>query len=138
MQRTGVCLLAAMGVSLAGGLLAIATTTNACAAESEGVPVIQGTVQNQDLRRVGQVLVEVKDQEGNVAATAVSNDAGEFAVAIPMQGTYSVSAVRDTFRSEYVVLMIGRDALKPVTLTLSQSREIALEVVSPLAPMPAR
>ena len=91
--------------------------------------------QNQDLRRVGQVLVEVKDQEGTVVATAVSNDAGEFAISLPVPGTYSVSAVHDTFRSEYVVLLLGRDVPRPVTLTLSQSREIALEVVSPLAPI---
>jgi hypothetical protein len=105
------------------------------AAEGEAQPVIRGTVQNQDLRRVGQVVVEVKDQEGNVVATAVSNAAGEFAVSVPVQGTYSVSAVQDTFRSEYVVLMIGRDLPGPVTLTLSQTREIALEVISPLAPI---
>ncbi len=101
----------------------------------EGETIIRGTVQNQDLRRVGQVVVEVKDQEGNVVATAVSNAAGEYAVSVPVQGTYSVSAVQDTFRSEYVVLMIGRDDPGPVTLTLSQTREIALEVVSPLAPI---
>ena len=135
MQRTRVCLLAAMVIGLAGGILAIATATSAFAVEGGEQPVIRGTVQSQDLRRVGQVLVEVKDQEGTVVATAVSNDAGEFAISVPVPGTYSVSAVHDTFRSEYVVLMIERAAPGPVTLTLSQSREIALEVVSPLAPI---
>ena len=135
MQRTRVCLLAAMVIGLAGGILAIATATSAFAVEGGEQPVIRGAVQSQDLRRVGQVLVEVKDQEGTVVATAVSNDAGEFAISVPVPGTYSVSAVHDTFRSEYVVLMIERAAPGPVTLTLSQSREIALEVVSPLAPI---
>ena len=103
--------------------------------EGEAAKIIRGTVQNQDLRRVGQALVEVKDQEGNVVATAVSNDAGEFTAAIPASGTYSVSAVQDTYRSEYVVLQIGTETPRPVTLTLTKTREVALEVVSPLAPI---
>lgn len=102
---------------------------------AEGETVVRGTVQNQDLRRVGQVVVEVKDQEGNVVATAVSNDAGEFTASVPVAGTYSVSAVQDTYRSEYVVLQIGTEAPRPVALTLAKTREIALEVVSPLAPI---
>lgn len=124
----GASLILGILVGYGGGL------STAHAAE-DAANTVRGMVQNQDLRRVGQVLVEVKDQEGSVVSTAVSNDAGEFAVAVPAPGTYSVSAVQDTFRSEYVVLMIGRDAPRPVTLTLSQSREIALEVVSPLAPI---
>ena len=66
--------------------------------------LITGSVQNQDLRRVGQVVVEVKDQEGTLVATAVSSDAGEFRISIPAAGTYSVSAVQDAYRSEYIVL----------------------------------
>ena len=46
---------------------------------------ITGTVQNQDLRRVPQASVEIKDQEGTVVGTAVANDAGEFSVD-PMPG----------------------------------------------------
>jgi hypothetical protein len=38
---------------------------------------ITGVVQNQDLRRVGQAVVEVKNQEGTLVTTGVSNDAGE-------------------------------------------------------------
>ncbi|MBX3339787.1 MAG: hypothetical protein KF848_19595, partial [Nitrospira sp.] len=45
-----------------------------------------GIVQNQDLRRVSQATVEVKDQEGTVVVTAVANDAGEFTVELPAQG----------------------------------------------------
>ena len=96
---------------------------------------IRGSVQNQDLRRVGQVVVEVKDQEGTVVTTGVTNDAGEFTASVPVAGTYSVSAVQDTYRSEYVVLQIGTEAPRPVALTLAKTREIALEVVSPLAPI---
>ncbi|MEQ1627315.1 MAG: carboxypeptidase-like regulatory domain-containing protein, partial [Nitrospira sp.] len=113
-----------------GGMLSTAR-----AAEGEATNTIRGTVQNQDLRRVGQVVVEVKDQEGNNVTTAVSNDAGEFTASVPAAGTYSVSAVQDTYRSEYVVLQIGTETPRPVALTLTKTREVALEVVSPLAPI---
>lgn len=97
--------------------------------------VITGSVQNQDLRRVGQVLVEVKNQEGDLVSSGVSDDAGEFSVSVPTRGTYSVSAAQETYRSEYVVLELGDDPPKPVTLTLSTTKEIALEVVSSLPPI---
>ena len=96
---------------------------------------ITGMVQNQDLRRVPQASVEVKDQEGTIVGTAVANDAGEFSVDLPSEGTYSVSAVQDTYRSEYAIMKVGADPAAPVTLTLSKTKEIALEVVSPLAPI---
>jgi outer membrane receptor protein involved in Fe transport len=92
-------------------------------------------VQHQDLRRVGQATVEVKDQEGSLVGTAVANEAGEFAVDIPAAGTYSVSAVQETYRSEYAIVKAGAASLAPIVLTLSQTKEIALEVVSPLAPI---
>ncbi len=82
-----------------------------------------------------QATVEVKDQEGTAVGTAVANDAGEFAVDLQADGTYSVSAVQDTYRSEYAIIKVGADPVAPVTLTLSKTQEIALEVVSPLAPI---
>ena len=94
-----------------------------------------GIVQNQDLRRVAQASVEVKDQEGTVVVTAVANDAGEFTVELPYQGTYSVSARLDIYRSEYLILKSGTEPVGPVTLTLAKTTEISLEVVSPLAPI---
>ena len=84
---------------------------------------------------MGQVLVEVKNQEGALVTTGVSNDAGEFSIPVPADGTYSVSAIQDTYRSEYIVLKIGTEASGPITLTLSKTKEIALEVRSPLAPI---
>ncbi len=96
---------------------------------------ITGTVQNQDLRRVPQAIIEVKSQEGELVSSGVSNDAGEFKVTVPESGTYSVSAVQETYRSEYVVLALGEEPLKPVTLTLSRTKEVSLEVVAPLPPI---
>ncbi|MBI3356272.1 MAG: TonB-dependent receptor [Nitrospirae bacterium] len=112
-----------------GGLLHV------YAADSKQVVTIKGTVQSQDLRRVPQVVIEVKNQEGDLVASGVSNDAGEFSISVPASGTYSVSAVQETHRSEYVVLVLVDDPPKPVTLTLSTTKEIALEVVSPLPPI---
>ena len=96
---------------------------------------INGVVQNQDLRRVPQAVIEIKNQEGDIISSGVSNDAGEFKVTLSEGGTYSVSAVQETYRSEYVVLTVGEESLKPVTLTLSKTKEVSLEVVSPLPPI---
>ena len=129
-NKACICLLVAgifgVGVGHASSLVA---------AESELPQTISGSVQNQDLRRVPRAAVEVKDQEGTTIATAITNDAGEFSVALPTAGIYSVSAVQETFRSEYVVLRVGTDPPKPVTLTLSKTTEIALEIVAQLPPI---
>ena len=105
------------------------------AADHDQRSTIKGTVQNQDLRRVPQAVIEVKDQEGGLVSSGVSNDAGEFTISVPESGTYSVSAVQETYRSEYVIMVLGDDPPKPVTLTLSKTKDIALEVVSPLPPI---
>src|SRR5436853_45226 len=102
---------------------------------SLGARTITGSVQNQDLRRVPQAIVEVKDQEGRLVADTVTNDEGGFSVWVPFEGTYSVSAVHETYRSEYVVMRIGTEKPAPVKLTLAQTQEIALDVVSPLPPI---
>lgn len=113
-------------------LLAVADCANAA---DDAELMITGSVQNQDLRRVGQAIVQVKDQEGNVVSSSVTNEAGEFVLTVPEMGTYSVSAVQETYRSEYIVIRVGAERLSPVRLTLSQTQEIALEVVSPLPPI---
>ena len=95
--------------------------------------LITGSVQSQDLRRVDQVIVLVRDQEGNIVAEGVTNQAGEFTITAPQEGTYSVSAVQDTYKSEFVVVKIGTEPPAPVTLTLAVTQEIALEIVSPLS-----
>ena len=121
--------LCAIGVcaALSGGYAG-----RAVAAESV---LITGSVQNQDLRRVGQVTIEIKNAAGAAVTTGVSNDAGEFNLSVPAGGTYSISAVQDTYRSDYVVLTIGSTPLPPIALTLSKTLDIALEVRSPLAPI---
>lgn len=93
---------------------------------------ITGTVQSQDLRRADQAIVQVRDQEGNVVTQGVTNQAGEFTVTVANEGTYSVSAVQDTYKSEYVIVKIGGEPTVPVTLTLAVTQELALEIVSPL------
>lgn len=104
---------------------------SAFAADSDA-RTITGSVQNQDLRRVDQAIVQVRDQEGNVVTEGVTNQAGEFTVTVPQEGTYSVSAVQETYKSEFVVVKIGTEQPAPVTLTLAVTKEIALEIISPL------
>ncbi len=105
------------------------------AAERDEKRMITGIVQNQDLRRVDQAIVQVRDQEGTVTTQSVTNQAGEFSLSVPEEGTYSVSAVQETYRSEYAVVTIGKEKPVPVTLTLALTKEIALEIVSPLPPI---
>ena len=112
-------------------LIASQTLLSTVAAKDAG-QIIVGTVQNQDLRRVDQATVQVRDQEGNMVAQTGTNQVGEFRVVVPEFGTYSISAVRDTDRSEYVVVKIGAEPPAPVSLTLTSTKEIALEIVSPL------
>ncbi len=115
------------GAWLFGGLI-----SQLQAAEGEKSMAVMGVVQNQDLRRVDQAIVQVRDQEGNVVTEGVTNQAGEFSLPVSKEGTYSVSAVQDTYRSEYVVVKIGPEPTVPVSLTLAVTKEIALEIVSPL------
>lgn len=126
----GRVVLFAVTVSLGGAWGGVAN-----AADGDVGPMVTGAVQNQDLRRVPQAVVQVRDQEGTVVATGVTNDGGEFAVSVPQAGTFSVSAVQETYRSEYVVIKVGTDKPAPVTLTLALTQDIALEVVSPLPPI---
>lgn len=117
-------------------LTAVLETVSVVQAEdNERTLTIKGVVQNQDLRRVPQAMIEVKNQEGDIVASGVSNDAGEFKVPVSESGVYSVSAVQETYRSEYIVLTLGEEQSKPVTLTLSETKEVALEVISPLPPI---
>ncbi len=105
------------------------------AGDDERALSIKGVVQSQDLRRVPQAVIEVKSQYGEIVSSGISNDAGEFKISVPERGTYSVSAVQETYRSEYIVLTLSEEPPKPVTLTLSATKEVALEVVSSLPPI---
>lgn len=123
-------------IGLAGIIAAVMSCVSGAgfavlAADNE-TRMITGLVQNQDLRRVDQAIVQVRDQEGNVVTQGVTNQAGEFIVTVPEEGTYSVSAVQDTYKSEFVVVKIGVERVASVALTLAVTKDIALEIVSPL------
>ncbi|MFY4727910.1 TonB-dependent receptor [Nitrospira sp. BLG_2] len=96
------------------------------------IMAISGVVQNQDLRRVDQAIVQARDLEGNIVVQGVTNQAGEFTIVIPKEGTYSISAVQETYKSEFVVVKVGVDPIPPLSLTLAVTKDIALEIVSPL------
>lgn len=131
------CVVCALNVTFVMAVLAAGggAFSTLHAADGEETKTIKGVVQQQDLRRVPQAVIEVKNQEGDMVSSGVSNDAGEFRITLPERGTYSVSAVQETYRSEYVVLTLGEEPLKPVTLTLSKTKEVSLEVVAPLPPI---
>jgi outer membrane receptor protein involved in Fe transport len=124
------CLMAVLALALIGVILAEA---------AEPLPnVIRGVVQYEDFRRVSHARVQVKNQEGTVVSEAVTNDAGEFQVRPPAEGTYSVQAVHETLRSEYKIVKIGREPMPPLILTVAALPEVSLEVISPLPPIPYR
>jgi len=132
----GVAVLYSSFVVLWGiGMFPGSEVLSVCAEDSVRSRTIVGIVQNQDLRRVDQAIVQVRDQEGNLIAQAVTNQAGEFRIVVPEAGTYSVSAIQETYKSEYVVVTIDLEPPASVSLTLSVTKEIALEIISPLAPI---
>ena len=92
-------------------------------------------VQNQDLRRAPQATVEVKDQEGTLVGTAVANDAGEFPWRFVTRGPTRSARCRTIFGANTPSSRSAHEAIAPVTLTLSRTNEIALEVVSSLPPI---
>ncbi|WP_447984291.1 TonB-dependent receptor [Nitrospira sp. Nam74] len=104
----------------------------------DGSHVVAGIVQYHDLRRVGQATVQVRDQEGAVVSDTVSNDAGEFSITLPSEGTYSLSAAQGNLRSEYLIVKGDAPPSVPVSLTLAPATELAIEVVSPLPPLQYR
>ena len=103
--------------------------------EAMEIRTATGIVQNQDLRRVPQAIVELRDQEGTLVESGVTDDDGEFSVTAPKEGIFSVRAILETYRSEYIVLDLGKEKPAHITLTLTVTQEIALEVVAPLLPI---
>ena len=61
---------------------------------------ITGTVQNQDLRRVDQAIVQVRDQEGTMVAQGVTNQAGEFSVIMVPGGWHLFRQCRSGYLPE--------------------------------------
>ena len=96
---------------------------------------IAGYVQNEDLRRVAQATVELRDQEGALLMSKSTDDAGEFTFITPTTGVFSIRAIQETYRSEYEIIEVGKETLSPVVLTMTVTQEIALEVVAPLLPI---
>ncbi len=96
---------------------------------------ITGYVQNADLRRTAQATVELRDKEGTLVTSATTTDAGAFMLITPREGVFSIHAVQDTYKSEHVVVEISQKAPDPIVLTLTETKDIALEIVAPLTPI---
>jgi len=73
MQRVTVFHVFVVGLLLGWGVSG--RTEYGYAQDEEGTHTVVGTVQNQDLRRVDQAIVQVRDQEGNMVVQGVTNQA---------------------------------------------------------------
>jgi hypothetical protein len=64
-----------LGIFLLVGSLSVheGAVSPTCAADNDLTQTIIGTVQDQDLRRVDQAIVQVRDQEGTMVAQGVTN-----------------------------------------------------------------
>jgi len=113
--------------------LALALENNAKGIER--IMIITGVVQAGDLRRVNQATVELRDQEGALLDTQVTNEGGEFILGVPVSGIYSVRAIQSSMSSESFIVKISTEPLTEVTLTLASRNELTLEVVAPLLPI---
>lgn len=100
--------------------------------------IVTGVVQYEDLHRVPQAKVELRDQEGTVIETQVTNEGGEFNLAPPEHGIYSIRAIQAELSSESVILKIGSVPLMEIRLTLAARQELTLEVVASLPPIQHR
>ena len=123
------------------GLWAMIGASSAQAVGEDGTSkiwVVTGTVQYEDLRRVPQAIVELRDQEGTVIDSHITNEEGEFILSPPDRGIYSIRAIQSTLSSEYFILKIETDPLMEIRLTLATRQEITLEIVASLPPIQHR
>jgi hypothetical protein len=104
-------------------------------ADVKRVWIITGVVQYEDLRHVPQAEVQLRDQEGSLLETQVTNDVGEFIFRAPDVGIYSIHAVQSSLSSESTIVNITTEPLTEVMLTLASRQELTLEVVAPLPPI---
>ena len=101
----------------------------------ERVRIITGVVQYEDLGRAPHANVQLRDQEGSLLETQVTNEAGEFIFGAPGSGIYSIRATQSTLSSESAIVKIATEPLTEVMLTLASRQELTLEVVAPLPPI---
>jgi len=102
---------------------------------TDRVRIITGVVQYEDLRHVPQVKVELRDQEGSLLDTQVTNEVGEFIFGVPDSGIYSIRAIQASLSSEAAILKIEMEPLTEVKLTLASRQELTLEVLASLPPI---
>jgi hypothetical protein len=99
------------------------------------VLIITGVVQYEDLGRVPHANVQLRDQEGSLLETQVTNEAGEFIFGAPGSGIYSIRSTQSSLSSESAIVKITTEPLTEVKLTLAARQELTLEVVAPLPPI---
>jgi hypothetical protein len=101
----------------------------------ERVWIITGVVQGEELRRVPQAKVELRDQEGSLLDTQVPNEGGEFIFGVSDSGIYSIRGLQTSLSSESFIVKISNQLLTEVILTLASRQELTLEVLATLPPI---
>ncbi len=97
--------------------------------------ILTGVVQYEDLRRVPQATVELRDQEGSLLDSQVTNEGGTFIFRAPDIGIFSLRAIQSSLSSESMIVKITSEPLTEVTLTLASRQELTLEVLASLPPI---
>jgi TonB dependent receptor/Carboxypeptidase regulatory-like domain/TonB-dependent Receptor Plug Domain len=91
-----------------------------------GTQQISGTVTDTLGRPLAQVNLELRNQNGNGIARAITDPAGRFKIAPARPGVYSLVAVRPGFKSATKIVTYPRSAAQTIALTLDA--ETALKV----------
>jgi TonB dependent receptor/Carboxypeptidase regulatory-like domain/TonB-dependent Receptor Plug Domain len=91
-----------------------------------GTQQISGTVTDTLGRPLEQVNLELRNQNGNRIARAITDPAGRFKIAPARPGVYSLVAVRPGFKSATKIVTYPRSAAQTIALTLDA--ETALKV----------
>jgi outer membrane receptor protein involved in Fe transport len=97
--------------------------------------MMTGVVQYEDFRRVSQATVELRDQDGSLLNTQVTNAGGTFIFRAPDTGIYSLRAIQSSLSSESMIVKITTEPLTELTLTLSSRQDLTLEVLASLPPI---
>ncbi len=95
---------------------------------------IIGHVHSEDLRHVATVTVELRDQQGALVTSAVTNDRGGFTLHAPHDGEFSIQAVQDTRRSERLMITVGSEKIPLITLTMIEIPDVAQEITAQRLP----
>jgi hypothetical protein len=89
---------------------------------------ISGTITDSLSRPLAQVNIELRDKAGNVIAHAATDQAGQFEIAPPTPGVYSLLAVKSGFKSSTKVVDFPAGTVAPISISLATQTALTLPV----------